>query len=132
MAQEASLTTGELVNVMCFSFQNPFSINGPFGTFQLWVEGGNVLGRMTLTLLFGLPSNTILNLEGTRSGTDPIVCNLQGKGYYAQFAHAPIYAELGMTVSFASDWSKGELVFTEGVIGVTGGLPVQREQCTSS
>lgn len=117
---------------MCFSFQNPFSINGPFGTFQLWVDGTNVLGRMTMTLLFGMPSSTILNLEGTSSGTDPIVCTLQGKGYYSQFGSSPIYAELGMTLTFASDWSKGELAFTEGVIGVTGGLPVQREQCTSS
>jgi hypothetical protein len=132
MAQEVSLQTGDSVSVMCFSFQNPLSINGPFGTFQLWVDGANVLGRMTMTLLFGMPSSTILNLEGTASGTDPHVCTLTGKGYFSQFGSSPIHAELGMTITFASDWSKGELAFSQGVVGVTSGLPVQREACTSS
>ena len=132
MAQEASLQTGSNVDVMCFSFQNPFSVNGPFGTIELWVEGSNVLGRMTLTLLFGLPSNTYLNLTGTCTGTSPHVCELDGKGYYLQFTHKPVKAELTMTQTMDADWSAGGLVFGQGVIGVTGGLPVKRQECKSS
>lgn len=132
MAQEVSLSTSEPVNVMCFTYQNPSSINGPFGTFELWVSGSSVLGRMTLNLLFGLPSITNLNLEGTLSGTSPIVCKLQGKGYASQTGSSPVSADLGVTVTFASDWSTGELSFSSGVTGFPGGLPVQRVECQSS
>jgi hypothetical protein len=132
MSQEASLQTSSNVDVMCFSFLNPFSVNGPFGTFELWVDGENVRGRMTMTLLFGLPSNTYLNLTGTCTGTDPHVCTLDGTGYYLQFGHKPVKAELGMTITLDADWSAGELAFTQGVIGVTGGLPVKRQECKSS
>lgn len=132
MAQEASLPTGSNVDVMCFSFSNPFSVNGPFGTFELWVDGEDVQGRMTMTLLFGLPSNTFLNLTGTCTGTSSHVCTLDGTGYYLQFGQKPVKAELGMTISLDADWLAGELVFSQGVIDVTSGLPVIRQECKSS
>ena len=41
-------------------------------------------------------------------------------------------AALSMTVTLDASWSAGTLVFGEGVIGVTGGLPVKRQECKSS
>ena len=57
---------------------------------------------------------------------------LQGKGYASQTGHSPVSADPEVTVAFASDWSKGELAFSAGVIGFPGGLPVQSVDCPSS
>lgn len=131
MSQEVTLATGQAVQVMCFNYHNPSSVNGPFGSIELWVSGGDVVGLMVLTLLFGLPSNTYLALSGSCSGADPHVCQLQGKGYRTQLGHQPVKVELGLTLTMGADWAKGSLVFTQGVAGVAGGLPVMRVACKS-
>lgn len=134
MSQEVLFATGDPVNVKCFTFQNPSSINGPFGSFQLWIDGSNILGRMTIGTLFALGSTKLLNLEGTSSGTNSIVCTLQGKGFSTQRLNQfdkPLYAELGLTVTFASDWSTGSLIFSAATPEDFGGLPVTSVACPS-
>jgi|GEM_PF-6972445 len=125
MAQVSS--PGDSVNVQCFSFNNPFSANGPAGVFQLWSDGSNVLGRMTIQTIFGVGSTTVMNLQGTSSGTTPVVCTLQGEGFTTQMVNQllkPTYGTLGMTVSLPSGSSAGSLVFGAEFPEVTGGLPV--------
>lgn len=132
MVQGTSLQAVGLVDVMCFSFSNPFSINGPFGTFELWVDGESVEGRMTITLLFGLPTNTYLNLSGTCSGVEQHESTLQGTGYIVQVGQRPSKVELGMKITLNESWSEGTLVFTQGVVGEIGGLTVTRQECAPS
>lgn len=128
MTEEPSFPTGEPVTVKCFSFENPDSINGPFGTFQLWIEGSNVAGRMTIQILFGLGATTTLNLTGSLAGTNPIVCTLQGEGFVASLGQPTLSVSQAMSVSFASDWSTGQLSFS----GSGGGLPVLEVDCTQT
>lgn len=134
MAQAVSTTNIGSTNVKCFSFQNPSSINGPSGSFQLWINGSEVLGRMTIQTLFGMGSTTLLNLAGTSSDTGSVVCTLQGKGISTQgldsYANST-YAEIGMTLTFSSDWTQGSLVFSADLPEVSGGLPVTPVTCPS-
>jgi hypothetical protein len=123
--------TGSPVDVMCFSFSNPFSINGPFGTFELWVDGESVGGRMTIKFLFGLPTNTYLNLSGTCGGVEQHDCTLQGTGYIVQVGQQPSKVGLGMKITLNESWSEGTLVFTQGV-GKIDGLTVTRQECAPS
>jgi len=131
MAEEVSFVTQGSVNPMCFTFSNPLSINGPFGNFELWITDSNVRGVMTLRLLFGLGATANLVLTGAVSGTNPIVCTLQGNGVVTRPGQPPSSVQVGMTVTFVPDWSTGTLVFSEGVIGVAGGLPVQKVDCAT-
>lgn len=82
---------------------------------------------MTIQTLFGLGSTTVLNLQGTSSGTAPVVCTLQGEGFTTQEVDRllkPTYNTLEMTVSLPSGSSQGSLVFGADFLEVTGGLPV--------
>ncbi len=130
MAQEPSFPSGEPVTVMCFAFNNPLSINGPFGNFQLWINGSQVEGQMTISLLFGQGSTTTLNLTGNLSGMTPIVCTLKGSGVLV----TPLSDQPAQTVnvaingSFASDWSTGEI----NIPGFFGNLQVQAKDCTTA
>ena len=130
MTQQSSFPPGEPVTVKCFSFYNPDSINGPFGTFQLWIESSNVAGRMTIQVLFGLGATTTLNLTGTLAGTNPIVCTLQGEGFIMSFGEPTLSVSQGISLSFASDWSTGQLTFSDDGGGTGGGLPVTEVDCT--
>lgn len=118
---ELAFAPGEPVSVKCFSFQNPMSINGPFGTFQLWIGTTDVAGQMTMQTIFGLGTMTLLNLSGTMSGTDPIVCKLQAEGitHYNQ-SNLTVAVEGPITISFSSDWSTGSF----------DGLNVTRVPCS--
>lgn len=119
------------MTVKCFSFYNPESINGPFGTFQLWIQSSDVAGRMTSQVLFGLGATTMLNLTGTRSGTDPIVCTLSGEGILVALGQGTVAVEQPVTIDFASDWSSGNLYFSS-TSGSGGGFPVTEVACTQS
>lgn len=127
MTQDLSFAAGDPVTVKCFSFTNPESINGPFGSFQLWIDGSNVQGQMTIRTLFGLGSTTRLNLTGTLSGTSPIVCTLQGQGVSETPApeQSASSVDVGLQVSFAADWSTGQLTLS----GLE--FPVQAADCTT-
>jgi hypothetical protein len=105
---EFAFDPGQPVSVKCFSFTNPYSINGPFGTFQLWVQDTDVAGQMTMQTIFGMGTTTLLNLSGTLSGTDPIVCNLQSEGITRYNAsNLTLAVEGPLTMSFSSDWTTG-------------------------
>lgn len=126
------MAQGDSVDVKCFTFSNPSSINGPSGSFQLWIDGSSILGRMSIQTLFGLGSTTLLNLNGSLSGTDPIVCTLEGEGFITQGLNnldKALYTEMELTVSFSSDWSQGNLVFSEALPEVGDGLPVTSVTC---
>ena len=118
---ELAFAPGQPVSVKCFSFHNPMSINGPFGTFQLWIGTTDVAGQMTMQTIFGMGTTTLLNLSGTMSGTDPIVCKLQSEGitHYNQ-SNLTVAVEGPITISFSSDWSTGNF----------DGLNVTRVPCS--
>lgn len=132
MSENLPFAPGEPVTVKCFSFYNPESINGPFGTFQLWIESTDVAGRMTIQVLFGLGATTTLNLTGTRAGTDPIVCTMEGEGVVNALGQPMLSVDQALSVSFASDWSTGELSFTSDAGGPGGGFPVQEIACSQT
>ena len=105
---EVAFAPGQVVSVKCFSFHNPLSINGPFGSFQLWIGTTDVAGQMTMQTIFGMGTTTLLNLSGTLSGTNPIVCTFQSEGitHYNQ-NNLTLAVEGPITISFSSDWSTG-------------------------
>ena len=58
--------------------------------------------------IFGMGTTTLLNLSGTRSGTDSIVCTLQSEGItYYRGSHLTLAVEGPITITFSSDWSTG-------------------------
>lgn len=58
--------------------------------------------------IFGMGTTTLLNLSGTLSGTDPIVCNLQSEGITRYNAsNLTLAVEGPLTMSFSSDWTTG-------------------------
>ena len=132
MTEELPFAPGRPVTVKCFSFYNPESINGPFGTFQLWIEDTDVAGRMTVQVLFGFGATTTLNLSGTRSGTNPIVCTMRGDGFIVALGQPTVGVDQDLSISFASDWSKGELFFTSEAGTSGGGFPVQEIACSQA
>ena len=121
------LFSGEPVSVKCFTFYNPDSINGPFGNFQLWIGATDVSGRMTSQILFGLGATMTLNLSGQRSGTNPIVCTLDGEGIVSGIGQPTVSVEQPVSITFASDWSTGQLDFSASPSG--SGLPVTLVAC---
>jgi hypothetical protein len=133
MAPEESPATAKPVTVMCFTFHNPLSINGPFGTFQLWVEDDNVHGRMTYQTLFGLGSTILLNLRGSRNNANPVIYTLEGVGVATQRLdsfYKPVFVASGVTVHLDSSGSQGELIFTSAAPSeLSGGLPVKSVTC---
>lgn len=133
MANEGNIANGDPVNVRCFTFSDPVSINGPSGNFQLWSEGNKVLGRLTMQTLFGLGTITLLNLAGfSHQGKDSIVCALHGRGYTSQdLGHIrnPVAIQLAIQVTFSPDWSQGTLEITTGLPQPGSGLPVKLVTC---
>lgn len=132
MTAKADLELGAAVQVMCFTYSNPDSINGPFGDLELAVDAsGNTTGTMTLNLLFGLPSKAKLNLTGACQGDQTHTCKLKGSGYITKFGQKPQKIELDVKLTMDAGWQKGELAFSQAMPEVTGGLPTTRTVCHS-
>ena len=63
------LTTGEVGIIAKYAFQNPYSINGPFGTLELTLSNNGTskeiaVGQIDINTLWGLGSYTNLKFKG--------------------------------------------------------------------
>ncbi|MNE10950.1 hypothetical protein D3C87_32740 [compost metagenome] len=64
----AKLADGKVVVVARYSFQNPYSINGPFGSLEVTLleepAGQTAVGKVTIQTLFGMGTETNLQYSG--------------------------------------------------------------------
>ncbi len=64
----AKLADGTVALQAKYSFQNPYSINGPFGTLNVTLlnepAGQSAIGQVTIQTLFGLGTETTLQYNG--------------------------------------------------------------------
>ncbi|MES2554714.1 MAG: hypothetical protein V4604_01110 [Bacteroidota bacterium] len=81
------LADGKVLVQAKYSFQNPYSINGPFGTLNVTLtedaSGQGVIGNVTIQTLFGMGTETTLQYNGTavfNPSTGYTNANAVGKG----------------------------------------------------
>jgi hypothetical protein len=106
------LAVGHVLLEATYSFMNPYSINGPFGTLQLTITapppssnpGPTVaFGTVTIQTIFGLGSTTKLQYNGTSSfngSTGYTTVTAQGVGTMNSFPdHAkPVQAAIQLAI----------------------------------
>ena len=115
----------------CFSYSNPDSVNGPFGDIKLWLDGSSVHGSMTVQLLFGLPSTSHLILEGTDSGSNPIICTMRGTGVSVSVDKTVRPVAVQVVVSFAAGEASGQVTITSDLVSAQN-LPLQTVDCAAA
>ena len=116
-------------NSQCFSFSNPDSINGPFGTLQLELPStsGDVSGEVTIDTLFGLGTETKLDTTGTCDDNQDLICKMEGKGYLTSIGNPPKPVTMAMTLDLDSSRDKGFISFKADLPETFGnGLPVTK------
>lgn len=129
MSEGIKLDLGGTVDVNCYSYYTPGSINLAMGDVEfVLLPGTEVVGYMTITILLGMPTTGKLFLDGTREGDQTITLNLMGKGYMTTFGQKPQSYETKITITMNADWQKGTLYFGEAV---GEGKPLERKVCHS-
>lgn len=111
----AKLAEGKVLVVAKYSFQNPFSINGPFGTLDVTISvdstGQTAVGKVAIQTLFGMGTETNLQYDGTAivSGTGSTSVKTLGKGTITAWPDPPkpIAAEISFTL--ASGYESGTI-----------------------
>ena len=122
-------------NSQCFSFSNPDSINGPFGTLQLELPAtnGNASGEVTYNTLFGTPMEIkVDNSIGRCDDNQDLICKMEGKGSFTSFGNPPEAVTMVMTLDLDSSRKKGfvSFVFDGDVSGSFGNEYPVTKGCT--
>jgi len=115
------LASGEVGIIAKYAFQNPYSINGPFGTLELTLSGNNsdkevAVGEIEINTLWGLGSYTNLKFTGTgnfngSTGYTGIQANSIGTITIRPNAPKPIKAKVNISLKPG---------FQEGTLSVEG------------
>ncbi|MNU83557.1 hypothetical protein D3C71_732590 [compost metagenome] len=112
----AKLADGNVLVQAKYSFQNPFSINGPFGTLDVTISedstGQTAVGKVAIQTLFGMGTETNMQYDGSavvNSATGSTSVKTLGKGTITAWPDAPkpIAAEISFTL--ASGYESGTI-----------------------
>ena len=110
----AKLADGTVLVVAKYSFQNPYSINGPFGTLEVTISenstGQTAVGKVAIQTLFGMGTETNLQYDGAATVNSGVTfVNTLGKGTITAFPDPPkpIAAEISFTL--ASGYESGSI-----------------------
>lgn len=107
-ADVTKLASGKVVLQATYSFMNPYSINGPFGTLDVTylqdASGLSAIGTVKIQTLFGMGSLTSLQYNGpvTANGsTGYTSVSAEGKGVMNAWPNPPqaITAEVAFSLS---------------------------------
>lgn len=112
----AKLADGKISLQAKYSFQNPYSINGPFGTLNVTLmeepTGQSAIGTVTIQTLFGMGSETILHYNGAAdfngsSGYTSV--KTIGKGTMHAWPNPPKPVTTGIQFALAPGFKSGTL-----------------------
>lgn len=100
-----------------YAFQNPYSINGPFGTMDLALTDGSsgtesASGEININTLFGLGSSTLLRFTGEakfNGSTGYTQIDTVGEGYITVRPNPPRYIKAGISITLAPGLEKGTM-----------------------
>lgn len=112
------LSNSEIQLIAEYSFQNPNSINGPFGSMLLTLSKNSdsnqniAVGKIKINTLFGLGSTTILNYQ-SKSTFNPSTgytnINTEGKGTISILPNPSKYIEAEITILLEPGLKNGTL-----------------------
>ncbi|CAL2101911.1 conserved protein of unknown function [Tenacibaculum sp. 190130A14a] len=98
------LSSGAIQIIAEYAFQNPDSINGPFGTLKLTLSEDNAIGEIKISTLWVMGSTTLLNFNGPshfNPSTGYTTINAASKGTISIVPNPPkpISAEVSITLN---------------------------------
>jgi hypothetical protein len=111
-----TLAAGTVIVQAKYSFQNPYSINGPFGTLQVTIldepTGQSAVGNVVIQTLFGMGSETNLQYNGTsvfNPSTGYTTVNAVGKGVMNAWPNPPVPVTAKIEFTLAPGFKSGTL-----------------------
>lgn len=120
------LASGKVLVVAKYSFMNPTSINGPFGTLEVtYLEdatGVTALGNVEIQTLFGVGSYTKLYYNGpvvSNGSTGYTNVNTEGRGLMNTFPNPPQPVNTRVIFSLAPTFKTGTLTVEGFLTGFT-------------
>lgn len=112
----AKLADGKILLQAKYSFQNPYSINGPFGTLNVTLmeetAGQGAVGQVTIQTLFGMGTETTLQYDGTsefNSSTGYTSVKAIGKGTMHAWPNPPRPITTGIQFTLTPGFKSGSL-----------------------
>lgn len=112
----AKLADGKILLQAKYSFQNPYSINGPFGTLNVTLmeesNGQSAVGIITIQTLFGMGSETILQYSGNaefNGSTGYTSVKTTGKGTMHAWPNPPKPITTGIQFALSPGFKSGTL-----------------------
>lgn len=110
----AKLANGTVLVVAKYSFQNPYSINGPFGTLEVTISedstGQTAVGKVTIQTLFGMGTETNLQYDGSAKVNSGITfVKTLGKGTITAWPDPPKPIAAEISFSLAAGYESGAI-----------------------
>lgn len=112
----AKLADGKILLEAKYSFQNPYSINGPFGTLNVNLleepAGQSAVGAVLIQTLFGMGTETNLQYNGTSTfnpSTGYTTVNAVGKGIMRAWPNPPKPVTANIEFTLAPGFKSGVL-----------------------
>ncbi|WP_428742957.1 hypothetical protein [Tenacibaculum sp.] len=111
------LASGEVGIIAKYAFQNPYSINGPFGTLELSLSGNNTnketaVGQIEINTLWGLGSYTNLKFTGIgvfNGSTGYTNIQANSSGAITVRPNPPKHIEAKVSISLKPGFQEGTL-----------------------
>lgn len=111
-----NLASGTVVLQAKYSFANPYSINGPFGTLEVTLtedaSGMSAFGKVTIQTLFGMGTETVLQYNGPATfngSTGYTSVSTQGKGIMYAWPNPPKPINTEIAFTLAPTFKSGNL-----------------------
>ena len=111
-----NLAAGKVVLQASYSFMNPYSINGPFGTLEVTyledASGLSAIGTVKIQTLFGMGSLTTLQYNGpvtSNGSTGYTSVDTQGKGVMNAWPNPPQPITAEVAFDLAPTFKSGTL-----------------------
>lgn len=112
----AKLADGQVVLQAEYSFMNPYSINGPFGTLNVTLTdestGQGAIGQISIQTLFGMGTKTSLQFNSTSNfnpSTGYTTVNAVGKGTITAWPDPPKPITANINLALAPGFKAGTL-----------------------
>lgn len=112
------LAKGDISFIAEYAFQNPYSINGPFGNMKLTLSNDDsstnnvAIGTIKINTLWGLGSTTILNFQSTdnfNGSTGYTTIEAESKGTITVRPNPPKLIKAKVNISLKPGFQEGTL-----------------------
>lgn len=120
------LATGKVIVQAKYSFQNPYSINGPFGTLGVTIldepREQSAIGTVIIQTLFGMGTETTLQYNGISEfnpSTGYTTVKAIGKGIMNAWPNPPVPVTANIDIELAPGFKSGTLTVEGFLQGYT-------------